>query len=343
MTAVMSTARRAQGFLLAVVLPPLVAAALVPARDTLGLVSDALLLLLAVVGVALVGGLGPGLVAAVFATALLNYLFTPPLHTWRVTDPDNVVALVVFAAVALLVSWAVDQAARRRREAVRAASLEAATNVRTALLAAVGHDLRTPLAGAKASVTGLLAQDVELSPDDRRELLTGADASLDKLTALVANLLDMSRLQLGAMPVVRRAVALDEAVARALDDLGRPGVLVDVPDDLPEALADAGLLERVLVNLLQNSLRHSADVTVLGREAGDLLELRVLDRGPGIPAGRRDAVFQPFQRQGDSSTTEGLGLGLAVSRGLVEAMGGTLVADDGDPGLAMVVSLERAP
>ena len=137
----MSTSRRVRGLLLAVALPPVTAALLLPFRGTLNLVSDALILLLCVVAAALVGGFAPACMAALVATLLLNYLFTPPLHTLRVADANNVVALVTFVAVAALVSWAVDEAARRRREAVRMASLEAATNVRTALLAAVGHDL----------------------------------------------------------------------------------------------------------------------------------------------------------------------------------------------------------
>jgi two-component system sensor histidine kinase KdpD len=340
----LSTSRRVQGLVLALALPPLVTVVLLPARGNLNLVSDALLLLLTVVSVALVGGLIPALIAALSATALLNYFFTPPLHTWRVTDANNVVALAVFGAVAALVSWAVDEAARRRREAVRVASLEAATNVRTALLAAVGHDLRTPLAAAKASITGLLSEDVELSADDRTELLRGADESLDKLAGLVANILDVSRLQLGAIPVVRRATALDDVVSRALDDLGSPDVDVDVPDDLPEALADGGLLERVVANLVQNALRYSTSVSVRGCVADGRLELHVVDQGPGIPADRREAVFAPFQRLGDTNNTEGLGLGLAVARGLVEAMGGTLVlADPAARGVTMVVSLETSP
>lgn len=339
----MSTSRRVRGLLLAVALPPVTAALLLPFRGTLNLVSDALILLLCVVAAALVGGFAPACVAALVATLLLNYLFTPPLHTLRVADANNVVALLTFVAVAALVSWAVDEAVRRRREAVRMASLEAATNVRTALLAAVGHDLRTPLAAAKASVTGLLSQDVELSLPDQRELLSSADASLDKLTALVANLLDMSRLQLGAMPVVRRGVALEEVVARALDDLGGPSVEVDVPADLPEALADAGLLERVVVNLVQNSLRYSSEVALRARQVESTLELHVIDHGPGVPPDEREEMFTPFQRMGDTTTVDGLGLGLAVARGLVEAMGGTLVPRQTDRGgLTMVVAMEAA-
>ncbi len=334
-----------QGLVVAAAFPPLVAVALVPLRGTLNLVTDALVLLLAVVGAALLGGLVPGMAAALWATVLLNFLFTPPYHTFQVTDPNNAVALVVFAAVAALVSWAVDQSVRRHDEALRAATAEAANRVRAALLAAVGHDLRTPLAGLKASISGLLSDDVELSADDRRELLEGADASLDRLAALVDNLLDVSRVQAGSMPVHVRATATDEVVARALDQLGGPAlrVLVDMPEDLPEAYADPGLLERVVGNLVANAVRFSPPghpPAITARQRDGILDLLVVDHGPGVPETQRDEVFRPFQRLGDTNNTEGLGLGLALARGLVEAMNGRLVPQDtAGGGLTMVVSL----
>jgi two-component system sensor histidine kinase KdpD len=250
--------------------------------------------------------------------------------------------------VAGLVSWAVHESAHRQDEAVRAASAEAADRVRAALLTAVGHDLRTPLAGAKASVTGLLGEDVELSPADRRELLEGADASLDKLAALVDNLLDLSRVQAGTMPVRIRPTATEEVDAQALDHLGDPGprALVDLPEGLPEVYADPGLLERVVANLVANAVRFSppgCPPSVSARQRDGRLDLLVSDHGPGIPAAQRDLMFRPFQRLGDSSNTEGLGLGLALARGLVEAMHGTLQpAETPGGGLTMIVSLEAA-
>ena len=342
------TWHRVPGLIVAVVLPVLAALALLPARGTFNLVTDAMVLLLSVVVSALLGGLPAGLVSAVWAAVLLNFLFTPPFHTFRVTDPNNVVAIVVFALVAGIVTWAVEQSARRERESVRAASLEAADRVRSAILAAVGHDLRTPLAAAKASVSGLLAEDIELSPADQRELLDGADTSLDRLSSLVENLLDVSRVQAGAMPVLLRPTAVEEVIAQALDDVGlhRQRVRVDIPDDLPPAYADAGLLERVIVNLMTNAARFSpADQPVLlcAHASAFGVDVLVVDRGPGVPASRRDDVFKPFQRLGDSSNTEGLGLGLALARGLVEAMKGTLTPrDTAGGGLTMVVSLRRA-
>jgi two-component system, OmpR family, sensor histidine kinase KdpD len=151
------------------------------------------------------------------------------------------------------------------------------------------------------------------------------------------------------MSLVRRPVALDEVVPLALDDLGPIGrqVVAEVPDDLPFVLADPGLLERVIANLVGNALRYCPPATppvVTGSSLGDRVELRVIDRGPGIPSADLDRVFTPFQRLGDTDNTTGVGLGLALSRGLTEAMGGTLTTEETPGGgLTMVVSLTAAP
>jgi two-component system sensor histidine kinase KdpD len=234
---------------------------------------------------------------------------------------------------------------RLSKVAAEAAPLAAANKMRTALLAAVGHDLRTPLAAAKAAVSSLLISDVHLTNEDRVELLHAADESLDRLATLVDNLLDMSRLQAGALTIDLHATAVDEVVARALDDLATDGprVSVEVPDDLPPVLCDPGLLERVMVNLLTNALRYSpgdAPPSLTCSRLGDRLEIRVVDRGPGIPVDDRETVFQPFQRLGDTDNTTGVGLGLALARGLTEAMGGTLEPEETPGGgLSMVISL----
>ena len=340
--------RLLSGYLLAVVLPVLSTVVLVPVRGTLNLSSDVLVFLLASVVVALVGGLGPAVVSAIAGTMLLNWFFTPPLHTLGVTDPNNVVTLVVFVTVAVLVSSAVDLAARRTHEAARAAAeaagLAQVDRTRTALLAAVGHDLRTPLAAAKAAVSTLRSVDLDLVEADRDELVATADESLDRLTALIENLLDMSRLQAGAMAVVLRPVALEEVVSRALDDLGDDAepVLLDL-SAAPDVEADPGLLERVLANLVANAVRFSppGDPPRLSATAtGGSVEVRVVDRGPGIPADQREQVFLPFQRLGDVDNTTGVGLGLALSRGLAEAMGGSLTPEDTPGGgVTMVLSL----
>jgi two-component system, OmpR family, sensor histidine kinase KdpD len=238
---------------------------------------------------------------------------------------------------------------RLTAEAEAARPIAKADRMRTALLTAVSHDLRTPLASAKAAVTSLRSSDVQWTAEDREELLATADESLDKLTRLVDNLLDMSRLQTGALSVFPRPAWLDEIVARALDHLGpvSKDVIVDIPDSVPEVQVDPGILERVIVNLTGNALRYSPPgrPPLLAASAlGDRVELRVVDRGPGIPADARDRIFVPFQRLGDTDNTTGVGLGLALSRGLTEVMGGTLDPDETPGGgLTMIVSLPAVP
>lgn len=466
--------RQVAGWILAVVLAPLVTLTLSVDKSGINLTSDVLGFLVAVIAVALVGGFLPAVAEAVAGSMLLNYYFTPPIHYWTIAEANNALALAVFVAVALAVSWVVDTTARRTKQAARAnaesellvttagsilrgqgaldALLEqareafgmrsasllerqdpgagaargptgpnwalvacagedpvsrpddaevdvpvtdtlslaltgrplpagdrrvlgafaayaavaleqqrlaaqaeaakpiaAADRMRTALLAAVSHDLRTPLASAKAAVTSLRSPDVHWDAADTAELLATADESLDRLTRLVANLLDMSRLQAGALSLFPRPSGLDEIVAQALDDLGPAGreITVEIPETLPAVRADPAILERVVVNLTENALRYSpaGKAPLLAASAlGDRVELRVVDRGPGIPEEDRERMFVPFQRLGDTDNTTGVGLGLALSRGLTEAMGGSLTAEDTPGGgLTMTVSLPAAP
>ncbi|MFG2039959.1 ATP-binding protein [Dactylosporangium sp. NPDC048998] len=239
-------------------------------------------------------------------------------------------------------------ALRQQRLAERAAAagtLAEVDRLRTALLSAVSHDLRTPLASAKAAVGSLRSPDVHFCAEDEAELLATAEESLDKLTRLVENLLDMSRLQAGALALTLQAVDLADALPRAADDLDA-AVVVSVPEELPEVLADPALLERILVNLLGNALRYSPPdqpPTIGASEHAGLVDIRVVDHGPGIPAEDHDRVFQPFQRLGDRDNATGVGLGLALSRGLAEAMGGTLVPEPTPGGgLTMTLTLPRA-
>src|ERR1700733_3536530 len=465
--------RQLAGWLLAVALAPLLTLALSTNRSGINLTSDVLLFLVAVIVVALVGGFLPAMLEAIAGSLLLNYYFTPPVHQFTIAEANNWLALGVFVAVGLAVSWVVDTTARRSKQAARAnaesellvttagsilrgqgaldALLErtreafgmrsacllerkdsgaaaarspaaswalvacageapvsrpdaaevdipvtdtlslvltgrplraedrrvlgafaayaavaleqqrlaaeaeggkpnaAADRMRTALLTAVSHDLRTPLASAKAAVTSLRSPDMHWNAADTEELLATADESLDRLTRLVGNLLDISRPQAGALSLFPKPSGLDEIVALALDDLGPAGrdITVEIPETLPAVRADPAILERVVVNLAENALRHSpaGKAPLLAASAlGDRVELRVVDRGPGIADDDKDRVFVPFQRLGDTDNTTGVGLGLALSRGLTEAMGGTLTAEDTPGGgLTMTVSLPAAP
>ena len=400
----LSRRRRIAGVLTAAVLLGVGTPALTAVRGDLTFATDLSIYLLIVVLTSLVGGFWAAVVAAVIGSGLLNYYFAPPLHTFTVTDGENVLALGIFLIVGVLVSRVVDLSARRSVLAARASaeaealsalagsllrgehaldallarvqetfgmhsvsllareqgswgtlaaigpepprqpadadglaeiderqtlalrgrqlsaddqrilaafaaevsvayrqrelteqaraieSLAESERARTALLNAVSHDLRTPIATAKAAVSSLLAADVTWSDADRRELLASAEDSLDRLTDLVTNLLDLSRLQAGVLPVLVAPVALEEVVLRAVEHTApRDAPLdIDVPTGLPEVAADAGLLERVIANLLQNALRYApagSRVSLNGSAHAGLIELRVVDRGPGIAAG----------------------------------------------------------
>jgi two-component system sensor histidine kinase KdpD len=227
---------------------------------------------------------------------------------------------------------------RLAAEAVRARELAEIDRLRSALLAAVGHDLRTPLAGIKAGASSLRDPELRLTADQQAELVATIDESADRMIDLVENLLAMSRLQAGALSVHSRPVALDEVVAAALlHQTHGPTPTMDVPDDLPLALADPGLLERVVANLVSNAQAVSPTVHLRGRTVPtgadgtgtpERLRLSVIDTGPGIALADRDRVFLPFHRLDDRHSSGGMGLGLAIARGFVEAMSGTLVATD---------------
>ncbi|MFD9904486.1 ATP-binding protein [Streptomyces sp. NPDC059063] len=252
----------------------------------------------------------------------------------------------VLAAFAAHVGAAVERA-RLAEAAAEVEPVKAADRMRTALLRAVGHDLRTPLAAALAAIGSLRSRDLDFSEQDREELLATADESMTKLNRLVDNLLDMSRLQAGALKLELRGTTLEEVLPPALDTLPVAcAVETGSLEEIPAVLADPPLLERVIANLVGNAARHTpsgAKVLVTASALAGRVELRVVDRGPGLPAADRDRVFEPFQRLGDTDNTTGLGLGLALSRGLAEAMDGTLTPEDTPGGgLTMVLSLPFA-
>jgi two-component system sensor histidine kinase KdpD len=235
----------------------------------------------------------------------------------------------------------------RNRLAARAADavrLKESDGVRTALLAAVSHDLRTPLAGIKASITTLQDPDLELAPGDHDALLSDAAESVDRLDALVSNLLDLSRLQTGSVRPRLEPTSLDEVLQQALRGVPAESVSDETDELLPLLMTDAGLLERSVANLVENAVRHSPEGEPVRLCAavvpGGLLQLRIVDRGPGVVESDRSRMFQPFQRLGDVPQGHGVGLGLAVARGLAEAVGAMLeVEDTPGGGLTMVVSV----
>lgn len=236
-------------------------------------------------------------------------------------------------------------------EASRTEAVVRADELRRSLLSAVSHDLRTPLAAAKVAVSSLRAEDVAFSATDTAELLATIEESIDQLTALVGNLLDSSRLAAGVIHPELSRVYLEETVQRALVSIGKGAtgyfrsaidrVKVDVGDAM--VMADAGLLERVLANLIDNALRYAPNcvVRVNAGQVGDRVLINVIDEGPGIPHGAEELIFEAFQRLGDHDNTTGVGLGMSVARGFVEAMGGTITATD-TPGGGLTVIVEMA-
>jgi two-component system sensor histidine kinase KdpD len=445
---------------------PLLTLALHLFQGSLDLAGQISLYLLFVTVVAVVGGVGPAIAAAILTSLALNWFFTEPRHTLTIAETSSAIALGVFLVVGVTVSLLVSQVARRSGEAARAraeaeaiartagtlvdspdplpallehvrttfaldavvlrrmdgervveeaaagppippespgtehidlaggarlvvvgrtlraddrrvlqalaaqldvadqhrrlrreaADAQAAAQgdrLRTALLRAVSHDLRTPLASIKASVTSLQQHDVAWSDEDREEFLATIDEETDRLDRLVGNLLDMGRLESGAVRPLLSPVGLEEVVPSALaslgGDLARHGpdrVRVDVAESLPRVLADADLLERVVANLVANALRFGGGggpVRIDAGRVGGRVDLRVVDTGPGVPSDLRDGMFEPFQRLGDGGHDSGVGLGLAVARGFIDAMDGQLAAEDTPGGgLTVVVSLPVA-
>ncbi|MER7679494.1 sensor histidine kinase KdpD [Streptomyces sp. NPDC096934] len=437
---------------------PVVLALLLNTVD-LGLANDMLLFLTVTVAAALLGGLFPALASAAFGSLMLNYFYTPPLHRFTISDPKNIVAIVIFVGVAISVASVVDLAARRTHQAARLraeseilsflagsvlrgeTSLEAllervretfamesvalleragdvdpwtcagsvgprsplrpeeadvdmpvgdhmalalsgrvlpasdrrvlaafaaqaavvldrqrlqheagqakelaeGNRIRTALLAAVSHDLRTPLAAIKAAVSSLRSDDVAWSEEDRAELQEAIEEGADRLDHLVGNLLDMSRLQTGTVTPLIREIDLDEVVPMALGGVPEDSVDLEIPEILPMVAVDAGLLERAVANLVENAVKYSPAgdrVLVAASAIADRVEVRVVDRGPGVPDEAKERIFAPFQRYGDAPRGAGVGLGLAVARGFAESMGGTLNAEDTPGGgLTMVLTV----
>ncbi len=313
-------------------------------RDTFGMTSVALIAGAGTESARTVGLVGPALtgppVIAADAGDGLRLVAAGPEHL--AADRRLFGRLAGAAARAWDAQRLAEEAAQ---EAARARDLAEVDQLRSALLAAVGHDLRTPLAGIKAAVSSLRAPDVAFDEGDRAELLASIEDSADRLDGLVANLLAMSRLQAGVLSVQLAPVALDEVVARVLLDGPRTApVDVDVPDDLPHASTDAGLLERVVANLVDNACRFAppgTTVHVVGRATADrrALHLAVADHGPGVPPERWEEMFTPFQRL-DDRHGPGVGLGLAIARGFAAAVGGTLEpsATEGG-GLTMTLTL----
>jgi two-component system sensor histidine kinase KdpD len=249
--------------------------------------------------------------------------------TGRAVAPEEHLVLDAFAT---RLADALERS-RLRAEASHAEALAEANALRTALLQAVSHDLRTPLAAIKASASSLASPDVQWKPEEVAEFVHTIEEETDRLTTLVGNLLDMSRIQAGVLKPALGPVALDEVVPIAVKSIGPASEVVhsEVSDALPPVLADAALLERVIANVAHNAARLSPPgmpVRITAEVVDDAVDLCVIDRGPGIPIDKRHAIFEPFQRLGDSQRSPGVGLGLAVAQGFLRAMDATISIEE---------------
>jgi K+-sensing histidine kinase KdpD len=324
------------------------------------------LYLFAVLFVAAVWGLRYAIAVSVGSMLAFNFFFLLPLYTLTLQDTRNWFALLVFLVTAVVVSELATRSRRRAEEAeaaflslrelteererlaeeaLEAEALRRSDALKTALLRAVSHDLRSPLMAILTSAGALAHDELSLDPDDRRELAETILGEAGRLDRLVSNLLDLSRLQAGAAAPEPGDWPVDDLVLQALDGVeGGSRVEVLLPeDDLPLVHADLHQAERVVANLVENALRYSpADepVRVQVREAGSEVLVRVVDHGPGIPSGEADRIFEPFQRGSLRVPTRGAGLGLAIARGFAEANGGKVwVESHAGQGATFVLAL----
>jgi two-component system sensor histidine kinase KdpD len=298
-------------------------------RNVAPVLGLAILYLLAVLPVAVLYGLGYALAVSIASMLAFNFFFLPPLHTLALTDSENWVALAVFVVTAAVVSELATRARRRAFAAAEADTLRRSDAAKTAVLHAVSHDLRSPLTAIRAAGEGLESGSLQLEESDRAALLETIRLETARLDRLVANLLDLSRLEAGAAPAQRELWPVDELVSRALEALGGDAsrVSVTLDGEAPLVRVDAAQLERVLANVLENALRFSSPsdpVELVVSSTGDDVLVRVTDRGPGLP-GSIERIFEPFEH--GRGGAEGTGLGLAIARGFAEANGCRLWAE----------------
>jgi two-component system sensor histidine kinase KdpD len=303
------------------------------ARATLALPDLVLAYLLLVVWVAVRYGRAPSVLAAALGIAAYDFFFIPPYYTFAVADAQHLVTFAIMFVVGILIGGLTDRL-RREEERARVATLKAHTEeVRGSLLAAVSHDLRTPLAVITGSATALRDDGGEIGAGERAELVGTICDEAARLERLVANLLDMTRLQSGGIEVRREWVPLDEvigsAVARVERDLeGRP-LAIELGTGPALVPVDPLLLEQVLVNLLENAARYTpagTPIEIATASSERSFTIDVLDRGPGIAPGDEQRIFERFQR-GEVASAGGAGLGLAICQGIAEAHGGRIVAE----------------
>jgi K+-sensing histidine kinase KdpD len=327
-------AKRVTGVLLSVIAVALVTGAVFALRPVAPVLSLGVLYVVAVVAVAVLFGLAYAIPVSVASMLAFNFLFLPPVHTLALRDSENWVALAVYISVAVVVSELATRSRRLAREAVEAETLRQSDAVKTAVLRAVSHDLRSPLTAIRTASEGLDNPAFELTSEERKGLFEAIRIEVGRLERLVDNLLDLSRLEAG--PAVRKPElwTIDTLLARALEQLGVDAdrVVVLPEPDLGPIRVDAGHVERVLVNLLENALKFSSPTDPVevsaAAEPGHVV-VRVHDQGPGVAEADRERIFDAFER--GSGAGRGSGLGLAIARGFAEANGGRVWVEPTTP------------
>jgi len=320
-------------------------------RDQITPLSKGFGFLVVVVAAAGIGGLGPGILASLLGFLTFNFFFLPPYHTFVIARVEDIVVLFVFLGLSILIS-ALLAHARERAEAAEARAherdqaLRSATEaevyrqtdqLRRALLAAVSHDLRSPLAAIKASVTDLLGDDAEQDADYARETLESIDKETDRLAALIANLLDMSRIEGGMLEARVQSVDLAEVVTACVDRVRRQWprltVRVGIAPSAATVRADPVFLDRVVANLLDNAAKAAArsgtdEIGLQASRADGRALIRVTDHGHGVPPLVREQLFYPFYQVAERHPRLGTGLGLAISKGFLTLMDGQIWVED---------------
>ena len=326
----------------------------------------ALALLLVVLSSATFFGRNPALLASFVAMLCFNYFFLPPVHTWTISEPQNLIAWAAFTITAFVAGELSAYARRRAREserlyeelqaafktATQAEALKQSEKLKSALLDAVTHDLRTPLTSIKASVTTLLDSEgghrtIELNSEGRAEFLDIINEETDRLNGFIEGMVQLAKVEAGSMNATGTLSSVEEivttALVRAEKQLSGHHLVLNLQKEMPLIRVDARAIAEVVYNLVENASKYSVVGTTISIDAathGDSVLISVTDEGRGIPEDKREKVFEKFARL-DPGHTDGLGLGLAIARGIVEAQNGSITIKPGpnDVGTKLMLKL----
>lgn len=364
--------RRLRGYAVSVIVVAAITAVFAPFANEINSATISLALLLGVLVVATGFGSRPALLASLLAMLCFNFFFLPPLYTFTIAAPQNWIALSAFLITAIVAGQMSSYARRRTREseerrreierlyselqdafeqASEAEALRRSEKLKSALLDAVTHDLRTPLTSIKVSVTSLLEDRKagRLDEEARSEFLEIIDEESDRLNKFIEGMVELARIEAKSLPVRRNWTSardvIDESIDRAQQQLENSHVLIEIERDLPNMLVDAQSVSAVLYSLLDNAAKYSpagSKIRIAARSIpnADSIQLSVENQGTPIPRDMREKVFDKFTRGKTTTTQGGLGLGLAIARGLVEYQGGDIWIEDGSNGYSTKVIVQ---